>query len=74
MSLLVRLGSEAQGTAPWAMASCSGARRNQEGMESDWDKIAFFLGLALGQVAYFLPVVCSLSANEQNNSNLPSED
>lgn len=63
MSLLVRLGSEAQCTASQAMALCSGAGRGHEAMESGWGgNTAFLLGLVLGQVAPFLPVAYPLSA------------
>lgn len=63
MPLLVRLGSEAQRPASQAMASCSGAGRGHEVMESGWGgNPAFLLGLALGQVAPFLPVAYPLSA------------
>lgn len=44
-------------------------------MESGWDwTAASLLGLGLGQLAYFLPASYSLSAHEQDNSSLPSED
>lgn len=58
-----------------AMTSClAGVRDQRAQSQAGVAPAVFLLGLVFGKFAYFLSASYSLSASEQNNSSLPSED